>query len=797
MPGFLPDAQIDDERLGTALSAPPSTALSIDQALGAGQLTPLAADLANGVLAGSSPRLTPQQANDQYGVPGYLTFEKPVDQARAAVDQHAAQRRAFREQVLSRSDLGPLSRIGSSLVGAVLDPVALPLIFAPELTGARALFEASTAGRAIEGASLFAKAGKLGSAGKGAIYGGLEGLGGTVPYEAANYGLRRYSGEDDYTLGDSLQNLLLGGVLGAGGGALLGGLFGHARAPGPIEELGEDARHGAAAIAIDNAIADRPVDVAGLVDREHQANRAGAESLRALDEAGAAPTIPATPLEESVAVTTRGTEIPVRYALVEMSDLVTSHDNDLQRNPAFPEALQPRDRTRAGSQAGNHRLEVELNPKRLMRDSGAETGAPLIAPDGTVESGNGRVIALRRSAETNMDAYGKYYAELHAQGLGDAAKDMNQPVLVRIRTQAMSGEQRAGLTREMNAAPTEALGPAEQAMADVAHVDDALLAHIDGTPQGLRSFARGFLAKAAPDQMNAMADAAGALSAQGSARIRGALVARAYDDPRLVEAVFEAADPNIRTIGAALVDAAPAWAKLRSLAARGEIPAELDLTRQLRAAVDMIRHARDNRIPVDEWIAEQLGQVDMFSGAAVEPETEAFLRLIFRDESFKRQRGADSIGWALKDYARQASETTPGANLFGETADGDGKIILQGLAERFTRDEPFPAAGDLDGIAPEDLPGTVGLDLRPDASPGPGAEVQPAGGEGAARPGGAPGPGDVATPKRDPLEFVDPELKALAETELADEAGKINPKDDPAVIAEAIRAAAFCLSEGI
>jgi hypothetical protein len=781
MPSLLIDPEVDEADAAEALSGSSSGLLTFESQMG--QLTAAAGDVARGFGRGRGELLDPETANRDYGVEGQLTFERPTYENDAARKQHSAQRRAFRDDVMSRSELGPLGKMGAALTGALFDPVGLPLMFAPELLGLRGTLETGAVFRA---GSVLGKAGRVANVGRGAVIGGIEGAAGGVVYEAGAFALSN-ADDPDYTAGDALNNVLLGTVLGGGIGGVLGGVFGGRGQPAALARLDEDARLGAVMSALDDVSADRPVNVAAIIEKEAPPRAAPTpERLAALDEGGGGPRITARELEADVAVTSRGREIPVKYALVELDDLVTSHTDDLERNAAFPEALQPRDRTRAGSQAGNFRLEAELNPKRLMREAGAETGAPLVAPDGTVESGNGRTIALRRSARTGSEAYGRYRQELAAQGFDTTG--MTNPVLVRIRTGRMDGDARAALAREMNAAPTETMGPSEQAMADAAALDDAVLSRIDGTAAGERAFMQAFVAKVAPDQQNAFAAADGALSQQGRQRANAALVARAYDDPRLVEAVFETADPNIRTLGAALSDAAPGWAKMRSLAARGEIPADLDVTAQLRAAVDMIRHARDHRIPVDEWIAQRLDQQELFGGNSVDVETEAFLRLFFRDDTFRRHRSADKIAWALKDYARQAGDVAPGPNLFGDTPDGEARLILDGLNRKFAGDERFPAEADLLDLAPKERPEPAGVDLRPDAGGGGGEGVQRGRGEGAAG-----GVGEGGRP--DPTTLIDPELKALADEVLAD-APSLAPRDDPAVIAEAIRAAAFCLREG-
>lgn len=739
------DPQPDPTRDQQALAAlPASGTLGMSEAAGGAMLTGKAAGFIGSRLRDllqtpeQNPTLEPDQANALYGLDGYLKFERPVSQADAAFQSSQAHERAYRETVLSNTKAGPLQIIGSSLAGGLVDPVGLPLWLAPELT----------VGKALRGAWAVGKAGRLANAGREALLTGLEGAAGASLYEGTNFGLSTAAG-DEYDLGAGLTNIVLGGVLGASLGGLHGALDVHdplrevaPAAPRAVDEMTDTARLGAMAQAVDTMASDRAVNLGDMVEAEAAAPK-GLEHLdeRPEDVADGGD-MPGRRIREDVAVTTRGTEVPVAYALVEMRDLITSHTDDLTRNPVYPGELQPRQRDRAGAQARNLALESELNPRRLMFDTGAETGAPIVSPDGVLESGNGRTIALRRSAAKDGEAWQSYRAELERQGLD--ASGMDKPVLVRIRTQAMSGDERAALAREMNADVTERLSAPEQAMADAAGIDDAMLAHLDGTPEGERRFARNFLSRVASDQQNAFTDAGGQLSAEGGRRLKAALVARAYQDPSLVSALYEQADPNIRTIGAALGDAAPGWAQMRAAAARGDIPPALDLTANLRAAVDLVRYARDNKIPVDELILSRLGQTEMFGGEAISPETEALLRMFFRDEAFRRHRSADKIAWALKDYARQALEVRPGPNLFGETPDGEGQLILKALADRFRKDEPFPEAADLADLADRQAAGAAGEGVRPDAGGRGGSLLQPEGGGET----GSPGQGGRGGPER-------------------------------------------------
>ena len=775
------------------------------------------------------------ELNERYGVPGYLRFNQPTTEDDAAWQSAEAERKRFLGTVLSKTNPSPLMDFGASLAGGLLDPASLGIMYATGGLGEAALARAGWG--LTDGVTL---AGKVANAARVPA----EGLVSNAPFVGINAGISNASG-DDYGMGDALRDLALGAIVHTGAHLTMRALGAHAVAgvgaddpdasptpaerggnafepnpvpaggvPDEVNALPETARAGAFVKALDDMADDRPVDLGGYVEKELEP-----PTLSALDETGAESRIPSfRPLDGQgeTAVTTRGTEVPIQYGLAELGDLTTSHGDNLEVNPAYPPELQPRERDRAGAMARNYQLESELNPKLLMGDVSAAAGAPIVGPDGVVESGNGRTIALRRSAAKNGAAYQAYKAELAARGYDTTG--MQQPALVRMRTEPMTGSQRAGLAREMNADVTERMSVTEQAAADAKSIDGALLEHLDGTPQGRRSFARGFLQRVAPDQINSLVAPDGALSKAGEDRIDAALTAKAYGDPRLVEAIFESADPNIKAIGGALRTAAPAWAAMRGAMALGKIPEALDVTGALRSAVDLVRHARDTGMRVGDLVRERLPQAEMFGGASITPETEAFLRLFFRDEGFNSPLAREKLAGALMDFARAAGEFTPGPNLFGDVPDvatarqileiarkraiagDDGEPELlrpPGRPDGGGATEPAAGAGDEARLAVLDVrqPGELGSGGGEGVSPEGGREP---GGEGA---GSEPAGGEPAKPNALARALAEnPELRELAEAtdNLAAAHGvevETPPAQDPATVAEAIHAAAVCLTE--
>lgn len=511
--------------------------------------------------------------------------------------------------------------------------------------------------------------------------------------------------------------------------------------PAVTRGLTDNERVGAFAEALEAAAEDAPLDLGPLLARN---------GLEALDEASAVPSIRGQWLEADVAVTRTGAEIPVRFAVVEMDDLITSHGDALTAEAAYPQALQPRDRSRPGSVAENYELERDLNPKLLMRDKAASAGAAIISPGGLVESGNGRIIALRRSARTGTEAWGRYVAELKAQGA--PVDGFRRPVLVRMRSEAMTGQRRADMAVALNRSQTEGYSPVEQAMADARRLDAETVRMIEGDDPfsaANRPFQRAFQDKVAPGDKGVISDAEGQINPAGRERVRAALVQAAYGDRELTAALFDTADETLMAVGNALADAAPAWARMRA-----EAPRHVDMTENLTQAVHLLRHARQSREATDKVLHRLLASEGLFDGAAVSVETEAFVRLMFRDADLTQARGSERLGWALKTYARAAAEVADGPNLFGEV--DNAQTIAARISERLGSAEGpgrsglAYAGGSEAGWTTREAAPAV-LDLRPAEPVGEGSgggSQRPGDGGAAARTGGRDGP-----PQR--LEFED------------------------------------------
>jgi hypothetical protein len=818
--------------------------------------------------------IDPDTANEVYGGPG-LKWTKPVDENDAAWASTQARENLARSTVLAQTNRNPLLDFGAQMAGGLFDPVGLGIMTATGGIGEAALsrlgWEATEASGGLLTAGRVANLARVGASGL------IE----NAPFVGANAALTNLTG-DEYSAVDGLRDLALGAIVHTGMHVALSPLRSLAREPtadpqsdaaaspqtavaplqGPagadlaggeaavtppakpapaptdfvppdgvpdkVDQLPGDSRRAAWLIAVDQVSRGEDPDVEKLVDQERQLPG----PAQPLDEASAAVTMPSwrpSGEEPAVAVSTEGTATPVAYGLVEMRDLITSHHDDLSVNGEYPPELQPRDRTRAGSMASNYELEQKLRPELLMDDVSAAAGAPIVSPGGIVESGNGRVIALRRALAKGSDVAKAYRAALEARGLDTTG--MESPVRVRVRAEALTASERSALAHEWNKPVTETLSAVEQAAADARGIDDVALSKLDGTPAGERAFARYFIQHIATGETNQLANAEGELSLAGQRRIDAALMTKAFGDARLVSALFEDPDTNIKAIGEALRQVAGPWAALRSAVGRGLAHQGLDLTPALMSAVEFVRAARDAGINTGRFIGELLAQQDMFTGESrISPATEAVLRLFFREgaqgdqveASFQRPRAAAKVAAVLKAYAEAAIEAGGEADMFGSIPhESEGAQILRNITQRFAGGDT--GQGDL--LRP---PGRTEADLGPGGGPVPdqpraavegpieggeggsqpgraGAGEAGGGGEGQGRgnePAGGVAEGVQAAPSGDQVIAADPELARLEEdTSIAAGALAVTPsveaRDEPNTIAATINAAAQCLLDNV
>jgi len=437
--------------------------------------------------------------------------------------------------------------------------------------------------------------------------------------------------------------------------------------------------------------------------------------------------------------TEAGVRLDGRYALVDADELVTSHDTNLRQNPDYPQALQPRARDRAASEMQISSIVGKLDPARLGQSADAATGAPIVGADGLVESGNARTIALKRlyeyGSESQKAAEYKAFLEANASEFGLSAEQVRSvpnPVLVRVRQTPVD---RAEFARQANASTVAAMSPSEQARADATRLDslEDLMPDDSGDFSGpaSRDFVRRFMARLPATEQAAMVDSTGALSTAGYARVRNAVLAKAYGDSPVLARMTESLDDNVRNLSKALMSAAPEVAKMRAAIDAGE-RFDVDISGDLVTAVEEMGRLREGGVSVKNALA----QADVF-GEKYSPEVKSLLQFL-SDNARNPRRVAEFIK-AVYQALDEAGNPNQGSLLGATEAPTKDALIQTALrktkgetndSRRSARsDRPQPAAQGRDGDQGAGRQGARQSEAAPGGEPG-------AQGDGAKRAGG-------------------------------------------------------------
>ncbi len=312
----------------------------------------------------------------------------------------------------------------------------------------------------------------------------------------------------------------------------------------------------------------------------------------------------------ATAKTERGTAIEAQYAVVPAYELITSHNIDLSRNKAYPKELQPRQRERAASEDQINRIAANLEPEFLGESPKVSEGAPIVGEDMIVESGNGRVIALKRvyqKGDENADKYREWLVA-NAEKLGfnkEGFKEIENPTLVRIR---LTDVDRVKFTQEANEQTVAALSATEQAAVDSKKLTGDILNFFAPSETGEintranRGFIRLFVEKVvSPSDRGRFITSDGSLSQEGITRIRNAVYAKAYGDIAAIEKLAESTDNNVRNITNAMLMAAPKIAKVKEGIRKGSLY-DLDISKDITDAMKKLSHLRESGTAVQDYL---------------------------------------------------------------------------------------------------------------------------------------------------------------------------------------------------
>ncbi len=377
------------------------------------------------------------------------------------------------------------------------------------------------------------------------------------------------------------------------------------------------------------------------------------------------------------------------YQLIPLDRLITSHDDNLNINPEFPSKLQPRLRDRAASKLQIGKIANTLSPDALLADiQQLDRGPAIIGPDKVVESGNGRVMALRAARSSVPDRWALYQKALASRidDYGFTAAELSKvkdPVLVRQRVTQLD---RAKFAAEANQSAVLTMWPLEQALQDAKRISPNLVAGITVREgQSLeaallskdnRPLVTGFMQEIPANERAALIGSGGELNQAGIQRLKAALFTRTYPGDagqRLTAAFFESIDPTIKTVEVGMFASLPAMSQAEELTRSGQRDSSLSISEDIAKAVDMLARLKDQRITVDDF----LKQSTLFA-RELTTEQEALLK-----HFASTGRSSKRVSDFLNSYAEQVEASQPpnqGA-FFGFTPPDKNTFIAKALAD--------------------------------------------------------------------------------------------------------------------
>ncbi len=369
-------------------------------------------------------------------------------------------------------------------------------------------------------------------------------------------------------------------------------------------------------------------------------------------------------------VTVPGTnqKLEVQYKLVENSDVIASHNIKGDDNPAYPDNLQPRDRSRAGSEEQILTIAGKFDPELATGSVLTSDGAPIVNADNQVESGNGRTLALRNVYKTKPElakAYKKYLID-HAAEFGldpDRIRAMEEPQLVRERMTDLTPDQLESYLENSNEKQMAGKSPTEQAVSDAKVMTDELMAKFrPGTKGDLgtadnQEFLGRFYKAIRGDPQKLLTSDGKDFNQAFFKRLQGALFARAYQDNDLINLAIEEKTDGVENILKALNLSAPDFARIN---AKYADLGDLNMIPDLVAGIRVVRDAKAAKQSLDEY----LNQGDMLSASSVDPKVAMFAQYI--DLNNRRHKQMGEAFQTLAKMIDQELGRRGDADIFGD-----------------------------------------------------------------------------------------------------------------------------------
>lgn len=360
-----------------------------------------------------------------------------------------------------------------------------------------------------------------------------------------------------------------------------------------------------------------------------------------------------------------GGKIDVRMELVNADDITQAEGSK-----------QNRDRDRAASEAQIMAIVGKFDPEQLGDDNYTDRGAPIIGPDGTIESGNGRVLAINRVFDERPEAAQAYREYIESQGFDTTG--IERPILIRRRVTEMDDATLRNFITGSNSDTKQELSAPERATQDASDIltPDVFTSYMGGalTSQRNGDFIRKFIDAVPDGQRSTFMDDKGNLSTAGVARIENAMLARAFGNgspaaKRFLSKAMENTDNQTRTLTGALSEVAADWGKMTEAMQDGTVDKQYDLTDKVLEAIGLIADTKGD----GQSVANILKSEDMYD--KMDPVVRRLIEA-FHSPNGTRMKSKQKIAAMLENYARLAMEQRPTPDMFGDVVLRDPIDVL-------------------------------------------------------------------------------------------------------------------------
>ena len=384
------------------------------------------------------------------------------------------------------------------------------------------------------------------------------------------------------------------------------------------------------------------------------------------------------------AKTAKGNKIKTQYALVDASNLITSHyPSNGKVNAKFPQELQPRDRSRSTSMQWVQKISKDIDPEQLGGSRRADSGAPIIGDDGIVESGNGRTMALLLAYQNgNADDYRDWLEETasYFNINPDEVSKMKQPILVRVR---QSDVDRAAFAVEANQDDKLGMTATEKDKADEARITPDLISKLkgDGDLTSLENadFIKGFLTSLGTNEAAQYITSNRRPTQSLIARVQAALFSKAYNDDRLLELTADTTDPEIKNILNGLNGSASEFIKMRQSDKDSGRDTGDKATKTIIDAINIFKEVKEKGLTLENY----LKQIDMFN----QPKDDVVNTAKLLDKYHRSGKKLGALFNGIASAVRRDNEKSRTGSMFGGNAPLKYKDILESVNRNILAEE--------------------------------------------------------------------------------------------------------------